>query len=197
MDIPYTIKARPDTGLYNAKLGIWLFLASEVMLFGALFSTYVLLRTAAPIWPPPSPHTPDGASGMTILNVPLATLNTMILIASSVTMVLAWASLKMKRLGGFRLHMGLTLLLSLARHVPQATASMKAGRWEKKKFTGMEIYNRTLGLLGIGNIGRIVALRAQGLGMKVIAFDPYIAHDATAKLNVELVSLDELLSRAD
>ena len=91
----------------------------------------------------------------------------------------------------------LTLLMSLARHVPQATASMKAGRWEKKKFTGMEIYNRTLGLLGMGNIGRIVALRAQALGMKVVAYDPHIAAEAAAKMNVQLVSLDELLSRAD
>ena len=91
----------------------------------------------------------------------------------------------------------ITLLLSLARHVPQATASMKAGKWEKKKFTGMEIYNRTLGLLGMGNIGRIVALRAQGLGMKVIAYDPHISQDAAAKLDVQLVGLDELLSRAD
>ena len=61
MQIPYTVEERPDTGLYNAKLGVWLFLASEVMLFGALFSTYVLLRTGADSWP-------DGAS---ILNVPL------------------------------------------------------------------------------------------------------------------------------
>jgi len=89
------------------------------------------------------------------------------------------------------------LLLSLARHVPQATASMKAGKWEKKKFTGMELYNRTLGLLGVGNIGRLVAIRAVGLGMKVIAFDPHISQEAAGKLDVQLVSLDELLSRAD
>jgi heme/copper-type cytochrome/quinol oxidase subunit 3 len=102
MQIPYTVEERPDTGLYNAKLGIWLFLASEVMLFGALFSTYVLLRTGAESWP-------EGAS---ILNVPLATLNTMILIASSVTMVMSWASLKLDQFGKFRLYMGLTWLLS-------------------------------------------------------------------------------------
>ena len=83
MEIPYTTEARPDTGLFNAKLGIWLFLASEVMLFGALFSSYVLLRTSAPVWP----------LGRTEgLSVPLATVNTMVLIGSSVTMVLAWAS---------------------------------------------------------------------------------------------------------
>ena len=103
MQIPYTVDERPDTGLYNAKLGIWLFLASEVMLFGALFSTYILLRTGAEVWP-------EGAS---ILNVPLATLNTMILIGSSVTMVMSWVSLKLDQFGKFKLYMGLTWLLSL------------------------------------------------------------------------------------
>ncbi len=103
IQIPYTVDERPDTGLYNAKLGIWLFLASEVMLLGALFSTYVLLRTGAESWP-------EGAS---ILNVPLATLNTMILIGSSVTMVMSWASLKLDQFGKFKLYMGLTWLLSL------------------------------------------------------------------------------------
>ena len=75
-------QVRPDTGLTNPKLGIWLFLASEVMLFGSLFSAYALLRTGAPIWPDQS----------AMLNVPLATLNTVILISSSVTMVMAWAA---------------------------------------------------------------------------------------------------------
>src|SRR5205809_4699756 len=84
IEIPYNSTERPDTGLYNAKLGIWLFLASEVMLFGALFSTYVLLRTGAEHW----------EHGAEILNIPLATINTMVLIASSVTMVMSWASLK-------------------------------------------------------------------------------------------------------
>lgn len=104
MEIPYNVEARPDTGVYNAKLGIWLFLASEVMLFGALFSSYILLRTGAPSWP----HGRELG-----LNVPLATLNTMILIASSVTVVLSWASLRLGDLKKFRLHMGLTLLCGL------------------------------------------------------------------------------------
>ncbi|MBI1909183.1 MAG: cytochrome c oxidase subunit 3 [Deltaproteobacteria bacterium] len=91
------------TGMTNSKLGIWLFLASEVMLFGALFSTYILLRTGAESWP----------HGSSLLNVPLATLNTMILITSSVTMVMAWASLMMNRFGRYRLYMGLTVLLAL------------------------------------------------------------------------------------
>ncbi len=103
MNIPYTSTARPDTGLYNAKLGIWLFLASEVMLFGALFSTYILLRVNAVSWP----------HGYEILNVPLATLNTVVLISSSVTMVMAWASLMMKKFDKYKMYMGLTILLAL------------------------------------------------------------------------------------
>jgi heme/copper-type cytochrome/quinol oxidase subunit 3 len=100
MEIPYTVEARPDTGLTNGKLGIWLFLASEVMLFGALFSSYALLRIGAATWPDQS----------SVLNVPLATLNTVILISSSVTMVLAWAALKGQRLDRYKLYMGLTFL---------------------------------------------------------------------------------------
>jgi cytochrome c oxidase subunit III len=100
MEIPYTVAARPDTGLHNAKLGIWLFLASEVMLFGALFSSYILLRVSAPEWP----------MGATILNVPLATLNTVVLISSSVTMVMCWASLKLNDFAKYRMYMGLTWL---------------------------------------------------------------------------------------
>ncbi len=103
MQIPYTVEERPDTGLYNAKFGVWLFLASEVMLFGALFSSLILLRTGAESWP----------NAQEILNVPLATLNTMVLIASSVTMVLSWAALKMNNFGRFRLWMGLTILCAL------------------------------------------------------------------------------------
>ncbi|MCZ6464215.1 MAG: phosphoglycerate dehydrogenase [Proteobacteria bacterium] len=91
----------------------------------------------------------------------------------------------------------IALLVSLARHIPQATASLKAGRWEKTKFTGMELFNRTLGVIGLGNIGRVVAVRARGLGMKVIACDPYISAEAAARLDLPLVSFDELLSRAD
>jgi len=114
MEIPYTSEVRPDTGLTNPKLGIWLFLASEVMLFGSLFSSYVLLRSGAPTWP--VQHE--------VLSVPLAALNTVVLIASSVTMVMAWASLaphtaavtrgdnvaEGNALKRYRLFMGLTLL---------------------------------------------------------------------------------------
>lgn len=119
MQIPYTTDERPDTGLYNAKLGIWLFLASEVMLFGALFSTYVLLRTGSdsfltiPHHLAEALHLGEGSHRWhQELNVPLATLNTLILIGSSVTMVMSWASLKLKQFGKFRLYMGTTWVLA-------------------------------------------------------------------------------------
>ena len=102
MEIPYTVEERLDTGLNNVKLGIWLFLASEVMLFGGLFSSYVLLRVGAEEWP----------RGSEILDIPLATLNTIVLIGSSVTMVMAWVSLKMNDLGKFKLYMGSTVGLA-------------------------------------------------------------------------------------
>ena len=101
MEIPYTVETRPDTGLANGKLGIWLFLASEVMLFGALFSTYIILRTGSQVWP----------HGQ--LNVPLGAINTVLLIVSSVTMVLAWASLKMKDFGKFKVYQAATIVLAL------------------------------------------------------------------------------------
>ena len=115
MSIPYTTDVRPDTGLTNPKLGIWLFLASEVMLFGSLFSAYALLRSGDPSWPDQS----------AVVNVPLATLNTIVLISSSVTMVLAWAALaprhtvangangvtEVQQIRRYRMFMGLTLLL--------------------------------------------------------------------------------------
>jgi len=101
MEIPYTVEARPDTGLTSGKIGIWLFLASEVMLFGALFATYIMLRVGAPEWP----------VGATILNVPLATLNTVVLITSSVTMVMAWASLMRRDLSKARMFLWATVAL--------------------------------------------------------------------------------------
>src|SRR5437868_5402364 len=100
MEIPYTVTARPDTGLWNAKVGIWLFLASEVMLFGGLFSAYVFLRLDAD----------PGAWPHGLLNVPVGTMNTAILIASSVTVVLAWAALKMRRYRAYWWYMLITIL---------------------------------------------------------------------------------------
>jgi heme/copper-type cytochrome/quinol oxidase subunit 3 len=104
--IPYTVEPHPVTGIPNGKFGIWLFLASEVMLFGALFSSYVLLRTGAPHWPP------EGGLSSELLNVPLATVNTAVLITSSITMVMAWASCKMNNLPRFKLWMSATIGLS-------------------------------------------------------------------------------------
>jgi cytochrome c oxidase subunit III len=103
MDIPYTVQPRPDTGLYNAKVGIWLFLASEVMLFGALFSSYILLRVGAipGYWP----------QGW--LNIPIGTANTLVLITSSITTVMAWASCKMNQFGRFKFYHACTILLAL------------------------------------------------------------------------------------
>ena len=102
--IRYISKPHPLTGVTNAKLGTWCFLASEMMLFGGLFSAYVLLRTGSAVWP----------RGSELLNVPLATLNTLILITSSVTMVMSWASLMMKDFARYRRQMGFTILLGLA-----------------------------------------------------------------------------------
>jgi D-3-phosphoglycerate dehydrogenase len=91
----------------------------------------------------------------------------------------------------------ITLLMSLARKVPQATMSMKAGKWEKTKFQGRELSGKTLGVIGLGNIGRIVADRAKGLRMNVIAFDPVLTADRAVELGVELVPLEDIWARAD
>jgi cytochrome c oxidase subunit III len=103
MDIPYVVEPRQDTGLYNAKVGIWLFLASEVMLFGALFSAYILLRVGAPegLWP----------HGW--LKIFPGTANTLVLITSSITTVMAWASLKMNQYSKFKFWHAITLLCAL------------------------------------------------------------------------------------
>jgi heme/copper-type cytochrome/quinol oxidase subunit 3 len=101
--IPYTVEDHPVTGVYNGKLGIWLFLASEVMLFGALFSSLILLRLGAATWP----------RGWEVLNVPIGAVNTIVLITSSVTMVMAWASLKLNNFARGRLFLILTGLLAL------------------------------------------------------------------------------------
>src|ERR1700760_1548061 len=101
MEIPYNVNARPDTGLYNAKLGIWLFLASEVMLFGGLFSAYVFLRMGSD----------DGYWPHGLLNVPVGTLNTIILITSSICVVLAWAALKMRKWSMYKVWLGAAIAL--------------------------------------------------------------------------------------
>ena len=103
MDFPYIVEPRRDTGLYNAKLGIWLFLASEVMLFGALFSAYVLLRVGAE----------DGMWPHGWLNVYIGTANTIVLITSSITTVMAWVSCKLRQYRRFKFFHALTILLAM------------------------------------------------------------------------------------
>ena len=111
MEIPYNVELRKDTGLYNAKLGVWLFLASEVMLFGGLFSAYILLRAGAPVWPPIG----ENGSILHLLKdtIPHATFNTLALILSSVTMVMSWVSLKQKNKGKFKLYLGTTIVCAI------------------------------------------------------------------------------------
>jgi D-3-phosphoglycerate dehydrogenase len=89
------------------------------------------------------------------------------------------------------------LMMALARHLPQADRTTHQGKWEKSKFVGVELYAKTLGIVGCGNIGSIVADRAQGLKMKVIAFDPFLSPERAVDLGVEKVELDTLLKRAD
>ena len=148
MEIPYTVAPRTDTGLFNAKLGIWLFLASEVMLFGGLFSSYILLRVGATEWP----------LGSTILNVPLATLNTSVLITSSVTMVMSWASLKMKNLSKYKLYMGLTVALGFVFLIVkyfEYSAKFSHGLYPSSS-TFLAIYFTLTGLHGLHVVGGII-----------------------------------------
>jgi len=93
--------------------------------------------------------------------------------------------------------LALGFMFALARKIPQATASMKRGEWEKKKFSGVEITGKTLGVVGFGNIGRQVAERAVGLRMKVLAYDPLLAPGSAAPAGIELVSFDDLVGRSD
>jgi cytochrome c oxidase subunit III len=148
MNIPYTVEPRPDTGLTNGKLGIWLFLASEVMLFGALFSTYIILRVGAPSWPHQA------------LSVPLATFNTVVLISSSVTMVLAWASLKMNDFAKHRMYLGLTLLAaSIFLVVKYIEYADHLGHGEGPWFSTFHaIYFTLTGLHGLHVVGGMVVM---------------------------------------
>ncbi|AXT28027.1 phosphoglycerate dehydrogenase [Ruegeria sp. AD91A] len=91
----------------------------------------------------------------------------------------------------------IAMMFAVARQIPEASTSTHAGKWEKSKFMGIELTNKTLGVIGAGNIGGIVCERALGLKMKVIAYDPYLGEEKAAKMGVEKVELDELLSRAD
>src|ERR1043165_8179197 len=89
------------------------------------------------------------------------------------------------------------MLVSLARSIPQASSSLKAGRWDRKKFIGVELQGKTLGIVGLGRIGRVVASRARAMGMQIVAYDPFIAPEQARDLEIELASLDEVYARAD
>src|SRR5579863_4579256 len=89
----------------------------------------------------------------------------------------------------------ITMMMALARHIPAADAALRAGKWDRTKFTGAEICGKTLGVVGLGNIGRIVADRAVGLKMKVIGYDPILTAEAAGRVGVELVGLDELFAQ--
>ena len=91
----------------------------------------------------------------------------------------------------------LAMMLSLSRHVPQANAGMRAGKWDRKKYVGNELYKKTLGVVGLGKIGSHVAKVARAMGMDVIAYDPFIAADRAKQMQVKLIELDELFRTAD
>ena len=152
MEVPYIVTEREDTGLINSKLGIWIFLASEVMLFGGLFSAYIFLRLAAP----PG----DFAHWASELSVPLATVNTLVLISSSVTMIMAWASLKLKDFSKYKMYMGMTLLCSLIFLVIkyfEYTGKFHHGIYPSSS-TFMAIYFTLTGLHGLHIIGGMIVM---------------------------------------
>jgi len=91
----------------------------------------------------------------------------------------------------------IAMLMALARHIPDASSSIKTGKWEKSRFLGVEVRNKILGIIGLGKVGTEVARRAQGLEMQVIAFDPYVAPEQARKLDVSMLSMEEVLQQAD
>ena len=150
--IPYIVEERPDTRLTNSKLGIWIFLASEVMLFGGLFSAYVFLRMAAPAG--------DFEYWGNKLSIPMATINTLVLISSSVTVIMAWASLKLKDFEKYKLYMGLTLLCSfifLVIKYFEYTGKFHHGIFPSSS-TFMGIYFTLTGLHGLHIVGGIIVM---------------------------------------
>ncbi len=152
MEVPYIVNEREDTGLINSKLGIWIFLASEVMLFGGLFSAYIFLRLAA--------LPGDFAHWASELSVPLATVNTLVLISSSVTMIMAWASLKLKDFSKYKMYMGMTLLCSLIFLVIkyfEYTGKFHHGIYPSSS-TFMAIYFTLTGLHGLHIIGGMIVM---------------------------------------
>lgn len=148
--IPYTVEPHPVTGVYNGKLGIWVFLASEVMLFGGLFSALVLLRVGDPSWP----------RGQDLLNVPLAALNTVVLIFSSVSVVMAWASLKMGKLSKGRLWLavtsGMAVIFLIIKGIEYGTKFSHGIAPSTNNFYG--IYFTMTGLHGLHIVGGLVVM---------------------------------------
>jgi D-3-phosphoglycerate dehydrogenase len=91
----------------------------------------------------------------------------------------------------------IAMLMSMARHVPSANGSMKAGKWEKSRFVGVEVRNKTLGVIGLGKVGMAVARRAQGLEMQIVAYDPFVSPEQARKVDVTMLSMDDVLKQAD
>src|SRR5579864_8876679 len=89
------------------------------------------------------------------------------------------------------------LLLAQARNIPQAHAALKAGKWERSRWEGVELHGKTLGVIGLGRVGALVAQRALAFGMRLVAYDPYVSHDRARQMGVELMSLDELMAHSD
>jgi cytochrome c oxidase subunit III len=163
MNIPYTVEVRPDTGLQNGKLGIWLFLASEVMLFGALFSTYIILRSG-------STERPHGE-----LNIWLGMINTFILIGSSVTMVMSWASLKLNDFKWHRYYLIGTVVLAgvfLVNKYFEYADHFARGEGPAHN-TFLAIYFTLTGLHGIHILGGMVVMGyLLGPGVKLYRKNP-------------------------
>jgi len=152
VQIPYIVEERPDTGLNNSKLGIWVFLASEIMLFGGLFSAYVFLRMAAPV--------AEFSYWGSKLSIPMATFNTIVLITSSVTVIMSWASLKMKDFEKYKMYMGLTLLCAFIFLVVkyfEYTGKFHHGIYPSSS-TFMGIYFTLTGLHGLHIIGGMIVM---------------------------------------
>lgn len=146
--VKISLPASENTGVPNGKLGVWLFLASEVMLFATLFTSYIVLRTASPAWP----------RGWEVLNVPLATINTLVLITSSVTMVLAYAKAHERDAAGFRFYQAVTIVLGFAFLVIKGFEY--AAHFRAHEFPSTNLFNAvyftTTGLHGIHVIGGII-----------------------------------------
>lgn len=164
--IPHTVEPHPVTGVYNGKFGMWLFLASEIMLFGALFSSYVLLRVGSAEWP----------HGYSVLNVPLATVNTMVLITSSVTVVMAWYCLQLNDFGKARLYLlatiGLALVFMVIKYIEYSSKFEHHHYPRTNLFYGL--YFTLTGLHGLHVLGGIlVFLYLVGPGAGMWKTDPH------------------------